>query len=163
MEAYKCSYLNNKVVAVSDRNVTLYNPDGLSVPSLLEYASLHQGDLPSDEAALSELDMKAQILGREEVLYLDVDVLILAALEEQVRKDNVDQVKARIIVEGANAPVTGEADEVLTAKGTIIIPDILANAGGVIVSYFEWLQGRETQFLPRNRCIRCCMRKCKQH
>jgi len=159
MEAYKCSYLHNKVVAVSDRNVTLYNPDGLSIPALLEYSALHQGDLPSDEAALSELDLKAQILSREDVLYLNVDVLILAALEEQVHKDNVDQVKARIIVEGANAPVTGEADEVLTAKGTIIIPDILANAGGVIVSYFEWLQGRETQFFTEEQVYKMLYEK----
>ncbi|WP_424767242.1 Glu/Leu/Phe/Val family dehydrogenase [Paenibacillus sp. sgz302251] len=146
LEAYKCSYLNNKVVAVSDRNVTLYNPDGLSIPALIEYAARNQGDLPASETALAELDIKAQIVGREEVLYLDVDVLILAALEDQVHKDNVEQIKARIIVEGANAPITGEADEALSAKGAIIIPDILANAGGVIVSYFEWLQGRETQF-----------------
>lgn len=146
LEAYKCSYLNNKVVAVSDRNVTLYNPEGLPIPSLIEFTARNQGDLPSTEAALTELGIKAQILGREDVLYLDVDVLILAALEEQIHKNNVEQVKARIIVEGANAPVTGEADEALSAKGTIIIPDILANAGGVIVSYFEWLQGRETQF-----------------
>jgi glutamate dehydrogenase (NAD(P)+) len=159
MEAYKCSYLNNKVVAVSDRNVTLYNPDGLSIPALLEYSALHQGDLPTDEAVLSELDLKAQILSREDVLYLNVDVLILAALEEQVHKDNVDQVKARIIVEGANAPVTGEADEVLTAKGTIIIPDILANAGGVIVSYFEWLQGRETQFFTEEQVYKMLYEK----
>lgn len=146
LEAYKCSYLNNKVVAVSDRNVTLYNSEGLPIPTLIEFTARNQGDLPSTEAALSELGIKAQILGREDVLYLDVDVLILAALEEQIHKNNVEQVKARIIVEGANAPVTGEADEALSAKGTIIIPDILANAGGVIVSYFEWLQGRETQF-----------------
>ncbi len=146
LEAYKCSYLHNKVVAVSDRNVTLYNPDGLSIPTLIEYTARNRGDLPGTEEALAELDIKAEILGREEVLYLNADVLILAALEEQIRGDNVERVKARILVEGANAPITGEADEVLTKRGTIIIPDILANAGGVIVSYFEWLQGRETQF-----------------
>jgi glutamate dehydrogenase (NAD(P)+) len=146
LEAYKCSYLHNKVVAVSDRNVTLYNPDGLAIPTLIEYTSRNRGDLPATAEALAELDLKAEILAREDVLYLNVDVLILAALEEQIRKDNVEQVKARMIVEGANAPITGEADEVLTQRGTIIIPDILANAGGVIVSYFEWLQGRETQF-----------------
>ena len=83
---------------------------------------------------------------REAVLYLNVDVLILAALEDQIRADNVEQVQAPIIVEGANAPIAGEADDILTAKGILVIPDILANAGGVIVSYFEWLQGRETQY-----------------
>ena len=75
-----------------------------------------------------------------------VDVLFLAALENQLNDLNKEQVKARIIVEGANAPTTTEADEYLSQKGVIIIPDILANAGGVIVSYLEWLQGRETQF-----------------
>ncbi|MBD2867604.1 Glu/Leu/Phe/Val family dehydrogenase [Paenibacillus arenilitoris] len=146
LEAYNCPHLANKVVAVSDRNVTLYNPDGLRIPVLIEYAAHNRGDLPTGEDALAELGLKAQILGREDVLYLDAEVLILAALEDQIRKDNVGRVKANIIVEGANAPVTGEADEALAARGAIVIPDILANAGGVIVSYFEWLQGRETQF-----------------
>ncbi|MGO4537090.1 Glu/Leu/Phe/Val family dehydrogenase [Paenibacillus sp. 2TAB19] len=146
LEAYKCPYLHNKVVAVSDRNVTLFNAEGLSIPVLIEYAANNQGDLPSTPESLKELGIRADILEREAVLYLDVDVLMLAALEEQIRADNVSKVKARIVVEGANAPVTGEADDVLNANGTIVIPDILANAGGVIVSYFEWLQGRETQF-----------------
>ncbi|MCU6710345.1 Glu/Leu/Phe/Val dehydrogenase [Paenibacillus sp. J5C_2022] len=146
LEAYRCSYLQNKVVAVSDRNVTLYNSDGLSIPTLIEYASTHQGELPTSEDALAELGIQAEVMDREAVLYLDTDVLMLAALEDQIHIQNVEQVKARIIVEGANAPVTGEADKLLADKGVIIIPDILANAGGVIVSYFEWLQGRETQF-----------------
>jgi len=146
LEAANCPFLNNKIVAVSDRNVTLYDEKGLSIPTLIEYAANNHGDLPSTEDALRELGLKAELLGREEILYLDVDVLVLAALEEQIRGDNADRIKARIIVEGANAPVTGEADVLLNAKSTIIIPDILANAGGVIVSYFEWLQGRETQF-----------------
>ncbi|MEF2243492.1 MULTISPECIES: Glu/Leu/Phe/Val family dehydrogenase [unclassified Paenibacillus] len=146
MEAYRCPYINGKVVAVSDRNVTLYSAEGLPIPTLLEYSSRHMGDLPTTAEELQELGVSAEILDREAVLYLDVDVLFLAALQDQLHKDNVDKVQARLIVEGANAPVTGEADEALASKGTIIIPDILANAGGVIVSYFEWLQGRETQF-----------------
>lgn len=159
LEAYKCASLNNKVVAVSDRNVTLYHPDGLSVPSLAEFAANHHGDLPATEAALAELGLNAQILDREAVLYMDVDVLFLAALEEQVHAQNVAQVKAPIIVEGANAPVTGEADAVLADKGTIIIPDILANAGGVIVSYFEWLQGRDTQFYSEDEVYKLLFHK----
>lgn len=146
MEAYKCTSMRGKVVAVSDRSVTLYNEEGLDIPALIAYAGANRGDLPATEAALQECGARAQILDREAVLYLDVNVLFLAALEDQIRKDNVEKVKARMIVEGANAPITGEADEELAAKGTVIIPDILANAGGVIVSYFEWLQGRETQF-----------------
>ncbi|GGF95334.1 Glu/Leu/Phe/Val family dehydrogenase [Paenibacillus abyssi] len=146
LEAYHCTSLQNKVVAVSDRNKTLYNPNGLDIPALADYTSKSGGDLPATDEQLTESGIKAELLDREEVLYLDVDVLILAALEDQIHQDNVDQIKARIIVEGANAPVTGEADQVLNDTGAIVIPDILANAGGVIVSYFEWLQGRETQF-----------------
>ncbi|MCA0150495.1 Glu/Leu/Phe/Val dehydrogenase [Rossellomorea vietnamensis] len=146
LEAHQSTHLQNKVVAVSDRNVTLYNADGLDIPALVEFTMKNKGDLPTEDGQLKEMGVKAEIQERDEVLYLDVDVLMLAALEDQVHKDNVGKVKARIIVEGANAPITTEADSVLSEKGVIIIPDILANAGGVIVSYFEWLQGRETQF-----------------
>lgn len=146
LEAHQSTHLQNKVVAVSDRNVTLYNADGLDIPALVEFTMKNKGDLPTEDGQLKEMGVKAEIQERDEVLYLDVDVLMLAALEDQVHKDNVGKVKARIIVEGANAPITTEADSYLSDKGVIIIPDILANAGGVIVSYFEWLQGRETQF-----------------
>ncbi|MGF3105036.1 Glu/Leu/Phe/Val family dehydrogenase [Rossellomorea sp. DUT-2] len=146
LEAHQSTHLQNKVVAVSDRNVTLFNSDGLDIPALVEFTMKNKGDLPTKDEQLKEIGVKAEIRDREEVLYLDVDVLMLAALEDQVHKDNVEKVKARIIVEGANAPITTEADKYLSDQGVIIIPDILANAGGVIVSYFEWLQGRETQF-----------------
>ncbi|WP_163970842.1 Glu/Leu/Phe/Val family dehydrogenase [Oceanobacillus halotolerans] len=146
LEAYYCKHCNNKVVAVSDRNVTLYNSEGLDIPSLIEYTSEHKGDLPKDDAELGETNVKAKIMNRDDLLTLDVDVLFLAALEDQIHEDNMEAIKARIIVEGANAPVTSEADQYLSDKGVVIIPDILANAGGVIVSYFEWIQGRETQF-----------------
>jgi glutamate dehydrogenase (NAD(P)+) len=146
LSAYQCNHLNNKVVAVSDRNVTLYNSDGLDIPSLVKYVSLNKGDLPISDAQLTDAAIKANILKREEILTLDVDVLFLAALENQIHIDNMKNTKAKVIVEGANAPVTTEADDYLSEKGIIIIPDILANAGGVIVSYLEWLQGRETQF-----------------
>lgn len=146
LEAYHCTFLQNKVVAVSDRNITLYNDDGLDIPALVDYTASHQGELPSTEDQLAEAGIKAELKDREEVLYLETDVLILAALEDQIHEDNAERIKARIIVEGANAPVTGEADLILNGKGVIVIPDILANAGGVIVSYFEWLQGRDTQF-----------------
>ncbi|WP_282138644.1 Glu/Leu/Phe/Val family dehydrogenase [Rossellomorea aquimaris] len=146
LEAYQSTHIQNKVVAVSDRKVTLFNSDGLDIPALVEFTMKNKGDLPTKDEQLKEIGVKAEVRGREEVLYLDVDVLMLAALEDQVHKDNAAKVKARFIVEGANAPITTEADEYLSDKGVIIIPDILANAGGVIVSYFEWLQGRETQF-----------------
>ncbi|MGI2294668.1 Glu/Leu/Phe/Val family dehydrogenase [Paenibacillus sp. GXUN7292] len=145
-EAHRCSYIDSKVVAVSDRNVTLYHPDGLPVAVLQQYTAKNWGDLPKTAEELAALGVNAQILEREDVLYLDVDILFLAALQDQVREDNVDFVRASFIVEGANAPITGKADAVLAERNIIVIPDILANAGGVIVSYFEWLQDRETQF-----------------
>lgn len=154
LEAYNCPALRNRVVAVSDRSVTLYNAEGLDIPALIEFTAANKGDLPATPEALEQIGVKAEVLGREDVLYLNVDVLFLAALEDQIREDNVAEVKARIIVEGANAPITGEADTVLSGKGVIIIPDILANAGGVIVSYFEWLQGRETQFFTEEEIYR---------
>jgi glutamate dehydrogenase (NAD(P)+) len=146
LEAYQCTHLQNKVVSVSDRNVMLYNSEGLDIPALVNYTASNKGDLPTTESELEKAEVKAHIHNRDDVLTQDVDILILAALEDQVHKKNMEEIKANIIVEGANAPVTTEADNYLSDKGVIIIPDILANAGGVIVSYFEWLQGRETQF-----------------
>ena len=146
LEAYRCQNIQNKVVAVSDRNVTLVNPDGLDIPALVDFTSKNRGDLPTTAEQLKAITVSAAIQPREDILTMDVDVLFLAALENQLNDLNKEQVKARIIVEGANAPTTTEADEYLSQKGVIIIPDILANAGGVIVSYLEWLQGRETQF-----------------
>lgn len=150
LEAYQCKYLNNKVVAVSDRNVTLYNADGLDISGLVKYTSDHIGDLPKDKEELSIANVQAELMHRDAVLGLNVDVLFLAALGNQVREDNMEEVKARIIVEGANDPLTSEADKYLSQKGVIIIPDILANAGGVIVSYFEWIQGKETQYFSED-------------
>ncbi len=161
LEAYQCALLQNKVVSVSDRNVMLYNSEGLDIPALIGYTSKNQGDLPTTDVQLSECGIKADILDRDQVLELDVDVLILAALEDQIHQDNMKQIKARIIVEGANAPVTGEADKYLSDQGVIIIPDILANAGGVIVSYFEWLQGRETQFYSEEEVFQLLVDKMK--
>lgn len=146
LEAYRCNYLNNKIVAVSDRNVTLYNSDGLDIPALVKIVEKNGGDLPVSEEELANVEIKAIVRDRDDVLSLDVDILFLAALEDQVHADNVHEVKARILVEGANSPVSAEADKMLSDRGVIIVPDILANAGGVIVSYFEWIQGRETQF-----------------
>jgi len=146
MEAYKCQALNNKVVAVSDRSVLIYNEEGLNIPELIKYTAANNGNLPVNEEELSAADIKGKVLERDDLLTLDVDVLFLAALEDQIHENNMDQIQAKLIVEGANAPITGEADAYLSSHGTVIIPDILANAGGVIVSYLEWLQGRETQF-----------------
>jgi glutamate dehydrogenase (NAD(P)+) len=146
-------------VSVSDRNVTLYNSEGLNIPALVDFTAKNNGDLPTTEEQLDQAGIKADIRNRDDLLYIDVDVLILAALEDQIHQNNVDKIKAKIIVEGANAPVSGEADKVLSDQGVIIIPDILANAGGVIVSYFEWLQGRETQFYSEEAVFQLLVEK----
>ncbi|WP_102348451.1 Glu/Leu/Phe/Val family dehydrogenase [Bacillus sp. Marseille-P3661] len=145
-EAYKCQYLKNKIIAVSDHNVCLYNADGLDIPALIKYTTEHNRDLPTDETVLAGHNIKATIQNRDALLTTNVDVLILAALEDQIHENNFTEIKAQVIVEGANSPVSEKADKYLSDKGVLIIPDILANAGGVIVSYLEWLQGRETQF-----------------
>ncbi|MFG6115995.1 Glu/Leu/Phe/Val dehydrogenase [Halobacillus sp. MO56] len=146
LQAYQCNNLQNKVVAVSDRNVTLYNSEGLDIPALIKYGKKHKGDLPVDDETLAEHEIKATVLNRDDLLEMEVDALFLAALEDQIHTENMENIKARLIVEGANAPVTEDADQYLSDRGVLIVPDILANAGGVIVSYFEWMQGRETQF-----------------
>ena len=83
-------------------------------------------------------------ISRDALLTLDVDVLFLAALENQINIDNVDKVQAKIILEGANGPTTNDADAVLQKRGVMVLPDILTNAGGVVVSYFEWVQNNES-------------------
>lgn len=162
LEAYKSTEINNRIVAVSDRNVTLYNEEGLDIPALIEFTAGNRGDLPSTPAELDQATIKAEIRGRDELLTLPVDVLLLAALENQIHKENMKDIQAKIIIEGANAPTTQEADEYLSNQGVIIIPDILANAGGVIVSYFEWLQGRETQFYTEAEVYRLLLEKMKE-
>jgi glutamate dehydrogenase (NAD(P)+) len=162
LEAYKSTEIQNRIVAVSDRNVTLYNEEGLDIPALIEFTAGNRGDLPSTPAQLDQATIKAEIRGRDELLTLPVDVLLLAALENQIHKENMKDIQAKIIIEGANAPTTQEADEYLSNQGVIIIPDILANAGGVIVSYFEWLQGRETQFYTEAEVYRLLLEKMKE-
>ncbi|SDJ97790.1 Glu/Leu/Phe/Val family dehydrogenase [Sediminibacillus albus] len=161
LEAYNCDRLQSKVVAVSDRNVTLYNSEGLDIPELVKFITVKNGDLPTTEEELAQNSIKAVIYDRDKILSLNVDALFLAALEDQIHEENVEDVKAQIIVEGANSPVTVEADETLSKRGVIIVPDILANAGGVIVSYLEWLQGRETQFYSEEQVFKLQLDKMK--
>lgn len=162
LEAYHCHLIDHKIVAVSDRNITLYNEDGLDIPALIEFTKTNRGDLPSTEEHLQSATIKAEIKARDSLVTLPVDVLLLAALENQIRQDNMKDVQARIIIEGANAPTAPEADQYLSEQGVVIIPDILANAGGVIVSYFEWLQGRETQFYDEAEVYRLLIDKMKE-
>lgn len=124
-----------KVVAVSDVSGGIYNPEGLNIPAILEYLSEDRKNLLS---GYEEDGMKR--ISNEELLELEVQVLVPAALENQINGDNADKIKASIIVEAANGPTTSEADDILNKKGILVVPDILANAGGVVVSYFEWVQ-----------------------
>lgn len=124
-----------KVVAVSDVSGGIYNPEGLDIPAILAYLAADRRNL------LKDFNEEGTIhISNEELLELDVTVLIPAALENQINADNADKIKAKLIVEAANGPVASEADPVLAEKGILIVPDILANAGGVVVSYFEWVQ-----------------------
>lgn len=126
-----------RVVAVSDFSGGVYNGNGLAIDALMEYQK--------DQAPLATAGGGDRITN-DELLALPVDFLIPAALEGQVHSENADDVRARIIVEGANGPLTPEADAMLNEKGVVVVPDIVANAGGVIVSYFEWVQDLQFYF-----------------
>ena len=130
------------VVAVSDVSGGLYDEAGLDIPSLYA-ASLERG-----HASLAEHE--GDHLTNEELLELPCDILVLAALEEQVTGENAPRVKARMIAEGANGPTTLEADAIFTERGVLVLPDILTNAGGVTVSYFEWVQDLGRLFWDRD-------------
>jgi glutamate dehydrogenase (NAD(P)+) len=125
------------VVGVSDSTCGLYRADGLDLTALRHLKE--EGGHFSDYGGAEQID-------RDELLALDVDVLVPAALEAQISARNANRVKAKVIAEGANAPLTTEADSELNARGVLILPDILANAGGVVVSYFEWVQDIQAYF-----------------
>jgi glutamate dehydrogenase (NAD(P)+) len=125
------------VIAVSDSRGGLYNPKGIDIQAALAHKR--------ETGALTGLK-GAEEITNEELLLLDCDVLAPCALEQVITEENAPQVKAKIILEGANGPLTPRADSILEDKGVLIIPDILANAGGVIVSYFEWVQGLQEYF-----------------
>jgi glutamate dehydrogenase (NAD(P)+) len=127
-----------KVIAVSDKTGGLYNEKGLDIPALLtRYQSEKQ---PLCDIALGER------ITNEELLALPCTVLVPAALSEQITAANAARIRCRILAEGANGPTTLEADPILADQGVFIIPDILANSGGVIVSYFEWVQDAQRFF-----------------
>ena len=121
-----------KVVAVSDISEAFFNPDGLNIPELILYYNLNNKSIKGYPNTVS--------IRHEDVLLLDVDVLIPAAKEDVITKKNAKYIRAKIIVEGANGPISSDADKILHDNNVLVVPDILANAGGVTVSYFEWLQ-----------------------
>ncbi len=138
-----------KVVAVSDSRGGIYHEEGFDVPSLIH----HKNETRHLEAvycsgALCEMITDAETVTNEQLLELDVDVLAPAAMENQITSVNAPDIKAPVIVELANGPITSDADKVLNDKGLLVIPDILANAGGVTVSYFEWVQNKQGFYWP---------------
>ena len=129
--AYYAHKAGAKVVAISNVDTAVYNENGLDMEKIIK-------EVGSNGAIADGVYGKK--ITNQELLELEVDVLAPCALENQITSENADRIKAKVIVEGANGPTTPEADEILNKKGVTIIPDILANAGGVVVSYFEWVQ-----------------------
>ncbi|MCL2593129.1 MAG: Glu/Leu/Phe/Val dehydrogenase [Defluviitaleaceae bacterium] len=131
-----------KIVACSDVSTGIACEAGLDMADLMKYLSV-RGNLLKDYKRDG-----VRMISNEELLTFDCDVLVPAALENQINETNADKIKAKIIVEGANGPVSVKGDEILDKRGVIVIPDILANAGGVVCSYFEWVQN--LQFMSWN-------------
>jgi len=134
------------VVAVSDVTGGYYNGKGLDIKELQTYAEQNDG--------LLEGYPNASSITNEELLTLDADVLVPAAKEDQIDREIAEETGARIVVEGANGPTMPEADRVFEERDILVIPDILANAGGVTVSYFEWVQDRQGFFWTEERVNR---------
>jgi glutamate dehydrogenase (NAD(P)+) len=131
------SKLGAKIVAVTDWKGGVHNPAGLDVTQMIEYAKQHKtiDGFPGGDP-----------IENDQLFSLDVDVLVPAALENQITEENAATIKAKIVAEGANGPTTPEAHRQLHERGIFVIPDILANAGGVTTSYFEWVQDRHGYF-----------------
>ncbi|NMA99385.1 MAG: Glu/Leu/Phe/Val dehydrogenase [Phyllobacteriaceae bacterium] len=127
----------NSVVAVSDSAGAIYRPGGLDVEKLI--AGKNAGRRVADMAA----ELGATVIAADDLLSVEADLLVPAALEDMITKENAGSIKAKVVLELANGPITPDADKILNEKGTIVLPDILANAGGVTVSYFEWVQNRQ--------------------
>ncbi len=134
-----------KVLAISDVTGGYFNPEGIDIEAAIAYRDSNNGTLEG---------FKAERISNEELLELDVTVLVPAAMENQITADNADRIKAKLIVEGANGPTVAAADTILNKKGVMVVPDILANAGGVTVSYFEWVQNRLGYFWTEERVYR---------
>ncbi len=134
------------VVAISDLTGAYYNKDGINIHKAYQYRLANNGSLEGFDGA--------EKMDANDLLLLDVDVLVPAAIEDVITKHNADQIKAKLIVEGANGPTSAKADAILNEKGILAVPDILANAGGVTVSYFEWVQNRLGYGWTRERVSR---------
>jgi glutamate dehydrogenase (NAD(P)+) len=128
-----------RVVAVSDVDSGIYHEHGLDPRALL--VQRHEG-----AGSVSEMDSDSEKISNAELLALDVDILVPAALDSVITKANADSVRARVVVAGANGPTTPAADDILADRGIMVVPDLLANVGGVAVSYFEWVQDLQAYF-----------------
>lgn len=130
-----------KIIAVSDVSGAYYNPAGLPIAQMIEYCNTSKNRLLAgfDAPGITKIS-------NDELLLLDCDVLVPAALEKQITEKNADQIKAYAVIEGANGPTTPDAERILVSKGKYVVPDILANSGGVVVSYFEWVQSIQSFF-----------------
>jgi len=123
-----------KVVAISDISGAYYNENGIDIDEAIKYRTENKGTLEGYKGA--------EAIKGEDLLTLPVDVLVPAATEDVITMYNAEKIKAKLIVEGANGPTSAKADDIINEKGIVVVPDILANAGGVTVSYFEWVQNR---------------------
>jgi glutamate dehydrogenase (NAD(P)+) len=130
-----------KVIGLADITGSLFNPRGLDIPGVLAYLKEHK---------TVEGYTEAEHIGTADLLELECEILLPAATENQITKHNADRIRCKILAEGANGPTTADADEIVSAKNIFVIPDILANAGGVTVSYFEWVQDRMGFFWNEN-------------
>lgn len=137
-----------RIVAVSDSRGGIYKPEGFDVPSLIQFKneSRKLKAVYCDGSVCEAID--AETITNEALLELDVDILIPAALENQITAKNANNIRAEVVVEVANGPMTSDADKVMAERKVMVVPDILANAGGVTVSYFEWVQNREGFYWP---------------
>lgn len=131
----------HQIIAASDSRGGIYQASGLDIPALVKHKAAN--------LSVSDFDGEKKI-SNQELLLLEGDILILAALENQIVKDNATSVQVKYLLELANGPISHEADQILAAAGKIVVPDILANSGGVIASYFEWAQNRTGQVLDED-------------
>ncbi len=160
--AYFASRAGFKVVAVSEANGGIYVEEGIN-PELTLHCKEEKGTIAGCYCAGSVCDVNiGKRISNEELLSLDVDVLVPAAVEDVITKENADKIKAKFVIEMANGPVTNEAEEILNNKGIVCIPDILANSGGVVGSYFEWLQGEENNKWHKEKTFQELAKKLSQ-
>ena len=129
-----------KIVAFSNSDVAIYNENGIDMETVIKDFE-ENGRIAANKGYGKDIT-------NAELLELEVDVLAPCALENQITSENADRIKAKVVAEGANGPTTPEADEILFKKGIVVIPDILANSGGVVVSYFEWVQNLQSYYWP---------------